>query len=182
MSTIKLKYHADKEDKVLIQRYQDQYAICLRSVYNLMFEDNKNGQFLSKFDYLQKDSRAVQKINALNNIELMNSGFKNSAIQEAHQMVKAEPDKKAVFGGRKLFKKISQHKITKEEFLKQRHDYPLYSIGNSKPYKGNRFFNIESDGISVTGILFKPNRKTKIYLDVELQGYEETLLKLYALQ
>jgi len=80
MSTIKLKYHADKEDKALIQRYQDQYAICIRSVYNLMFEDNKKEQLLSKFEYLKSDSKVVQKISTLNNVELMNSWFINSAI------------------------------------------------------------------------------------------------------
>lgn len=182
MITIKLKYETDSDSKVLIQKYQDQYAICLRSVYNLLFDLNKNDLLEAKFNYLKADSVCIEKVKSLNNINLMNSWFISSAIQEAYQMVKAEPEHRVVFGGKNLFKKISQHKITKDVFLKERHDYPLYSIGTCKPYKGNRFFNIESsDNVSITGIIFKPCRGTRIHLNAELQNYEETLLKLYVL-
>lgn len=67
--------------------------------------------------------------------------------------------------------------ISKEQFKLTRLN-PLYSIGTSKPYKGNRFFNINQD---LSTIIFKPKFTTqfKINLLSLTKGYKNILQKLY---
>lgn len=104
---------------------------------------------LLKFTYnrLKEQSLTFPELNALqkcaNHCEQMNSWLRTSAEYEAKAILKANPKGKAIFGGKNLFIKRCQRKITNEEFnLKKL--VPLYSIGEANQ-KGNRLFRLSQN-------------------------------------
>ena len=84
--------------------------------------------------------------------------------------------KNVIFGGKSNFIKRCQGKISKEEFRAKRIE-PLWICGEATHYHGNRKFRIQDDSNS---ILFKPNKKTKIYLNLPRlkKNYKKILKKL----
>ena len=84
--------------------------------------------------------------------------------------------KNVIFGGKGNFIKRCQGKISKEEFKAKRIE-PLWICGEATHYHGNRKFRIQDD---LKSILFKPNKKTKIYLALPSlkKNYEKILKKL----
>ena len=84
--------------------------------------------------------------------------------------------KDVIFGGKSNFIKRCQGKISKEEFKAKRLE-PLLICGEATHYHGNRKFRIQDD---LKRILFKPNKKTKIYLNLPSlkKNYEKILKKL----
>ena len=84
--------------------------------------------------------------------------------------------KDVIFGGKSNFIKRCQGKISKEEFKAKRLE-PLWICGEATHYHGNRKFRIQDD---LKRILFKPNKKTKIYLNLPSlkKNYEKILKKL----
>ena len=126
------------------------------------------------FNYLKSSSSILQKVNKLNNISLMNSWFIQTSIKEAHQIIKTRNDQKVIFGGKKNFFKRMKGNISKEDYKILKLN-PLYSVGSANPYKANRFFAISQD---LTSVIFKPNKATKIQLNLEnLRGKYLSLLK-----
>ena len=103
----------------------------------------------------------------MNNVELLDSWFKQSCIFEAMSLVKRHKDKKVIFGGKSLFKLRSHGSISKEEFELKRLS-PLYSIGEetNPSVKCNRKFFIESTSKAI----FKPSRKEKIELNIKISS------------
>lgn len=110
----------------------------------------------------------------------MNSWFIRCSLWEAKSL--KTKGTKVVFGGKKLFYNRMKGLISKEEY-KLKKLSPLCSIGEitTKTVKSNRFFHIEDN---LEAIIFKPNRYTRISLQIPKQkGYRlKTLTKLYQLQ
>lgn len=176
MITIKLKYQTTEENLSLIQKYQRQYNSLLHNCYQYF---QKQEKLKSLFNYYKTDSELRQKIKKLNNIELLNSWFIQCAINEAFQL---NEKKKIIFGGKYNFLRRCKGLITKSEYKNNKKLNPLYSIGTAKPYKGNQKFEITND---LETIIFKPERNTHIYLNINVklkQNYKKILKKLYIRQ
>lgn len=84
--------------------------------------------------------------------------------------------KHVIFGGKGNFIKRCQGKISKKEFKNKRIE-PLWICGEATHYHGNRKFRIQDD---LKSILFKPNKKTKIFLALPSlkKNYAKILKKL----
>lgn len=162
LTTIKIPYTT--EDETSIYEYRRVYSIVLRSLYNKLFDNNK-------FTYKE----SVEYIHSLENVELVNSHMINCAFQESKQLITRFKDKKIVFGGLKNFIDRCKGLISNTEF-KENKTSPFYSIGEGN-YNGNRFFKI----IDENTIIFKPNRKTNITLNIKYRQ-KDILNKLKYLQ
>ena len=117
--------------------------------------------------YSQKQIK--DQIKNLNNIQLMNSWFVQCAFYDVPQK------EKVIFGGKKNYFDRLKGKITKEQFKLNRLS-SIYSIGEivNKSVKSNRFFHLEQD---LTSIVFKPNKSTKIQLNLAGVGNRISILK-----
>ena len=145
MQVLKLKYKTDDKSMSIIQNYMHQYSSVQHYVYNRIQEGLTQKQI--------KDN-----IKHLNNVELLDSWFIQCSFYDI-------PDKdKVIFGGKKLFFDRLENKISKEQY-KLKKLSPIYSIGEivNKSVKANRKFHIEQD---LQNIIFKPNKNTKINLQI----------------
>ena len=152
MITIKLPIKVDEENRDRILKYQKQYSNLL----HIYFNRYREGLTQTQCKHLQ-----------LNNLELLDSWFKQSCIYEAMALVKKHKDKKVIFGGKPLFKLRSHKSISKEEFNSKRLS-PLYSIGQetNPSVKCNRKFFIES----TSKVIFKPSKKQKFELVINVNS------------
>ena len=155
MQTLKIPYQTTQENLDLIKEYQKQYSSCLHYFYNRVQE----GLSETQIKHLQ-----------LNNIELMDAWFKQSCVKEALQMKDKEH---LIFGGKLSFIKRLKGIISKDQY-KENRLAPLYSIGTrtNPGIAGNQKFHLEQD----LSLIFKPNRKTKIQLNLKYRN--KRLLKL----
>ena len=168
MQTIKLPYYtSSNSDKSTILSYLKQYSNCLHFMFNRT-NDNL--------------SETTIKHLPINNIQLLDSWFKQSCVKEATQIATTNKNTKVIFGGKKNFFNRLNNKITKDEYKILKLS-PLYSIGEkSNPsVKANRKFHIEQDLLNIT---FKPNKLTKIPLKLPIlkQNYLKILKTLYLRQ
>ena len=136
MQTIKLKYECNYSE--LIQKYIKQYNYVYRVAYNRL--NNSESVSYSKLK--------------LNNIDLLDSWFIQSAITEAKNKVnQTSINSKIIFGGKSNFIKRCKGKITKEEFLAKRF-IPLCSYGEqksgTKTVHGNRKFKLNQELNQIT--------------------------------
>ena len=140
------------------------YNSLLRCTYNRLRDNPKEDQISIK---------SYQK--SLNNINL-DSWFNQSSYYEAKSLIKK--DGKIIFGGKQLFKKRSQLKISKEEFQLQRL-LPIYSIGEANQ-GGNRKFKFIRDN----QIKFSINRKEYCILNLQKLSnkYKKYIGLIYLLQ
>ena len=162
MQLLKLKYQTDDQSLNIIQDYMRQYSSVQHFVYNRI-QDGKS----------QKDIK--QQIKLLNNIDLLDSWFIQCSFYDIPKV------DKVIFGGKKNYFQRLKNNISKYEF-KQKRLSPIYSIGEiiNKSVKGNRKFHIEQD---LENILFKPNKSTKINLQlIGLNKRKQILSKLYQKQ
>lgn len=99
----------------------------------------------------------------------MNSWFIQCAFYDCPQA------EHAIFGGKKNYFDRLKGKITKEQYKLKRLS-PIYSIGEivNKSVKGNRFFHLEQD---LSSIIFKPNKETRIQLNLIGIGNRISILK-----
>lgn len=148
--TLKIRYETDASSLSFIATLQKQFNSYLRFTYNRLC-DNKS--------LTPKELTALQK--NLNNIELIKSHFKNSAIHKAKDIIASGADESVIFGGKANFIKRCLNKISKEDFLKKRL-LPIYSVGQAIN-NGNRLFEITD----TAKILFKPCRDTHITLTLK---------------
>ena len=157
-----MKYEANENDKKLILSYQKQFSNCLHVMFNRLKENRS-----------LKECRDIAS--NLNNISLLDSWMKVCALSKAQNILMTSKD--VIFGGKGNFIKRCQRKISKEEFKKKRIG-ELYIYGEATHYHGNRKFRIQED---LKNILFKPNKKTKIYLTLPKlkTNYKKILKKLY---
>ena len=163
MQTIKIKYTIDDTDKLLLNDYIKQYNHVYRVAFNNLQSHKKN---------------KLSELTNLNNIDLLDSWFIQSANYEVKTLYKLVGDKKVIFGGRKNFIKRCQHKITYDEFNSYRFQ-PLCSYGEkksgTKSVHGNRKFKLSDD---LTFIILKlKERKIKINLPKYLHSNIKYILK-----
>ena len=172
MKTLKIRYSTTQESLDVIDQYQKQYSVMLRVMYN-RFADGKLTE--NQIKHFQ-----------INNIPLMNSWFRQTAVKEAAGMYSKDKESqeegknhKRIFGGKKNFMDIQRGLISKEEYQKNR-VMPLCSIGEKRT-KANRLFRI-SDCLGT--ITFQPNKRTKIQLTLTGVGKNRLpeLVKLHAAQ
>ena len=109
------------------------------------------------------------QIKSLNNIQLMNSWFIQCAFYDIPQK------EKVIFGGKKNYFDRLKGKISKEQFKLNKLS-SIYSIGEivNKSVKSNRFFHLEQD---LSSIIFKPNKDTRIQLNLIGIGNRLSILK-----
>ena len=163
MQTIKIKYTINDNDKLLLNDYIKQYNHVYRVAFNNLQSHKKN---------------KLSGLTNLNNIELLDSWFIQSANYESKFLYKSVGNKKVIFGGRKNFIKRCQNKITYDEFNSYRFQ-PLCSYGEkksgTKSVHGNRKFKLSDD---LTFIILKlKERKIKINLPINLHSNIKYILK-----
>lgn len=168
--TLKIEYSTDADSVLHIKHIQENFNKVLRFTYNRVCENSK----YSTTELILFQAR-------LNNIGGCKSHLKGSAIfksREIYAINKGANPQKAIFGGRKNFIERCQHKISREEFIKNR-THPIYSIGQRYRH-GNVLFKI----IDTHTIISKPDREHHIQLNLKNVGKnrEKQLLKLLELQ
>jgi IS605 OrfB family transposase len=165
--TIKLKYKTDEKSSIKLKEYRRQYSSVFKVYFNRLLEGIPSKEIL----HLE-----------LNNVELISSSFKGSALQEARTLLKAWESKKSqdknhlIFGGRKSFLDRIKGNISKEE-LKERRLQKLCCIGQAEKH-GNVMFSIQED----FNILFKPTRQEHIvleFLESQKKRYARELKAIY---
>ena len=161
MQTIKIKYTINDTDKLLLNDYIRQYNHVYRVAFNNLQSHKKN---------------KLAELTNLNNIDLLDSWFIQSANYEVKTLYKLVGDKKVIFGGRKNFIKRCQNKISYDEYNSYRFQ-PLCSYGEkksgTKSVHGNRKFKLSYD---LTFITLK-EKKTKINLPINLHSNIKYILK-----
>ena len=163
MQTIKIKYTIDDNDKLLLNDYIKQYNHVYRVAFNNLQSHKKN---------------KLSELTNLNNINLLDSWFIQSANYESKFLYKLVGDKKVIFGGRKNFIKRCQNKISYDEYNSYRFQ-PLCSYGEkksgTKSVHGNRKFKLSDDLTFIT--LKLKERKIKINLPINLHSNIKYILK-----
>ena len=179
MQTLKFKYSLDNpSDKDIILSYMKAYSACLHYMFNRVKDSSLN----------ELSCRKLYQQGLINNIDILSSWFVQSSIREAIQICKSLESRDAstlVFGGKKLFVKRCQHKISRDEFLLKRLS-PLYSIGVSGKTclnKGNPKFHLSQD---LSYIKFTQGRGPTNFIKLNLPklrpNYKKLLSKLFILQ
>lgn len=163
MIIIKLPYIASSIDTDLIIQYQKNYSSLLRSVYNQKKKGFSNKEIREYVDTLS------------NNLKELNCWFTESALYDTKALLKSKSDN-IIFGSKKQFIRRCKNLITSEEYKESRL-LPIYSVGQAN-MKGNRLYDLNI--IDKNQIVFKPNRETKIILNLPKlkQGYFKQLTKL----
>ena len=92
MITIKLPFQTSNENLNFIQKFQQQYSSIVRYCFN-RYQENKT----------EKEIRHNLKETKLNNIELFDTWFVQSAIYDAKTLFEKNKDKKVIFGGKLNF-------------------------------------------------------------------------------
>lgn len=162
--TLKLKYQTENSSRILemIKNYNSLFGLT----YNFVFEKEK------------ASTKEILDFLKLKNNIFLDTYFKNGAIYDCKGEISKKKEKKIIFGGRKLFLKRQNNKISKEEYqlAKLR---PLQVVGAAYN-KGNCKFQI----VSESEILFKPNSKEHFVLKLESVGrnYEKKLRALLQAQ
>ena len=163
MQTIKIKYTINDTDKLLLNDYINQYNHVYRVAFNNLQSHKKN---------------KLAELTNLNNIDLLDSWFIQSANYESKFLYNLIGDKKVIFGGRKNFIKRCQHKISYDEYNSYRFQ-PLCSYGEkksgTKTVHGNRKFKLSDDLTFIT--LKLKERKIKINLPKYLHSNIKYILK-----
>ena len=163
MQTIKIKYTINDIDKLLLNDYIKQY----NNVYRVAF-NNLQSHKVNK----------LSELTNLNNVNLLDSWFIQSANYESKFLYNLIGDKKVIFGGRKNFIKRCQNKISYDEFNSYRFQ-PLCSYGEkksgTKSVHGNRKFKLSNDLTFIT--LKLKERKIKINLPKYLHSNIKYILK-----
>ena len=160
--TYKIKYSTNADLTNIIKSYNN----VLRFTYNRLLENPK---------YTTRELTSLQK--TLNNVSLIDSHLKNSAIYDAKSLIEKSTEP-IIFGGKKNFILRCQHKITHEEF-KYNRLRPLNCVGEANK-KANRHFQI----IDKDTILFKLNKNNHFELNLHFVGKKRTkeLIQLINLQ
>ena len=149
MKTLKIKYSCNNVEFFdYLLKIRKQQSNVIHYCYNRYFDGENN-------------TTACQLAKTkLNNINLIDSWFIQSANKIAKSLYDSNKNKKCLFGGKKNLVDYHKGLKSKEEFNEKRLAN-LVSIGE-KNYKGNRKF--ELDIIDNNQIIFKPNRHNHFIL------------------
>jgi IS605 OrfB family transposase len=155
MFTIKIKY---KNEIPIVKDLMRQYSYVVRRVYNLYKEDK----------YKRKEIYSI--IKQMNNIDLLDSWFLYSAIEEGKSFYKKSDH--VIFGSKKDFKRKCKNLISNTEW-KEKRLLPIYSI-SEKQFQGNRKIELKiiDDNIIVLKL------KYKNHIDIELPNLSNNNKKL----
>ena len=161
MITIKLEL----TKPINIENYQRQFTNIRNYAFNRLIEGNTPNQT----EQLVKTK--------LKNIDLMDVSFQKEAVNEARTFIK-EDQKIVVFGGKRNWRDYNNKKISKEEYQQKKLSSIIIRGETSSAKKGNRKFKLDTENNQV---IFKPNRKTKIYCKYQKTKRDKTLKKLQQL-
>ena len=167
MQTIKIKYSMSSiEDQQLLNNYIRQY----NNVYRVAFNRYQN-----------ELSNQLTKFPKLNNINLLDTWFIQSAIFEAKSLYSLSNKDKVIFGGKKNFFQRLKGLISKEQY-RQKRLAPLTSYGEkasgTKSVHGNRKFKLSEDLNYIT--LKLKDRKIQLNLPNKLhQNIKNQLVNVY---
>lgn len=160
MITYKLPYKTENsEDIQTIFEYLKEYSKVLRSVYNR-----------KKENFSDKEVRSYMKTLSYTT----NCWVIESALYETKGLLAINEN--VIFGSKKQFIRRCKGLISNEDYKKSRLS-KFYSVGQANQY-GNRFFDLNI--IDDNQIIFKPNRNTKIKLNLPnlKSGIKKDLQKL----
>lgn len=165
IKTLKIKYTSS--DKIRIKDIRRQYSSTLKFTFNRV-KDNRGKISTKHLTEIQKN---------INNVPLIDSHFKNSAIYESKAIYSSRKNEKVIFR-KSNFLDRTKGKISKEEFKENKY-LPICSVGEADK-KGNRKFKIISESL----IIFKVNRN--LHIDLNLcnlnSNYRKELLQLIVAQ
>lgn len=157
--TLKIPYYlVDDQSKKVVSSFLFQYNNLLRFTYNRLKENPKLST--KEITFLQKQ---------MNNIELMDQYYKTGVVYDCRTLLQFK-NQNIIFGGKDLFLKRCQNKISKEDFKIQRLR-PLQVVG-AELNNGNCKFQILTD----SQILFKANRYNHICLNLKSVGRKNSKL------
>lgn len=146
------------KNKIDVADYIRQFNNVKRFAYN-RFLEKKN---LSEVYHLS--------CKTLNNCELLDASFRESAVLKAKEIYDTSGDKKVIFGGKSNFNKL---KYKKESAKPLQRNVSFYSQGRAN-FKGNRKFNFDLEN---NRVVFKPEKKVKI--EILFEGVSKNQNKLF---
>ena len=163
--TLKFKYSTDEQSKSRILEYIKNYNNLYHIIYNRFYENNN------------LTTKEIYKIyHKLNNI-FVDTWFLDSLVSDVKRLIKINKENKIIFGGKKLFEKRKEGKISKEEFQLKRL-ISLYSMGKQQS-TANPKFRI----ITENYVIFQPTVHEKFYLKINPnKNYQKYILQLIELQ
>lgn len=183
MNEITLKIPYTVEDNSIILKYLNKYTNGKKCAYNLWFENRgllakDIEEFLKSLNNVCHESilRRSIRYDVKAMLDAGDEHFK--ALNEKRKKDKLpqrQYQRKVCFGGKDLYTSYVRGNISKEE-LKLKRLHPLYCVGEANRF-GNRLFQIED----VNKILFKPNSKEHVHLNIKYRN-KELLRRLKELQ
>lgn len=85
MQTLKIRIKSNNQKQIL--EYQRQYSSVLHICFNYFYQQNKKDKLGSLFDYKVLSNPLMIKLKSLNNINLINQWFLQSALSEAYSLI-----------------------------------------------------------------------------------------------
>ena len=158
MQTLKFKIEHKHND--LIIEYQKQYSIILHSAFN--YFNNLNTDLSVISNYITNNSDLIQKLKDLNNVELMNSWFTQSAIKEAYQLFKSYQSKLNEYN-QKLDRKQELLNRDKLIYLEKKELKKLNKINKPKVIFGGKTNFIQRCKQQISKDEFKLKRLNPLY-------------------
>ena len=154
-----LKFRIEHRYNDLIVEYQKQYSIILRSVFKYFQNEI---ELKSVFSYITNNSDLIQKLKSLNNVELMNSWFIQSAIKEAYQLFKSYQSKLDEFNQKQERKQelLNKDKLT---YLEKKELKKLNKINKPKVIFGGKTNFIQRCKQQINKDEFKLKRLNPLY-------------------
>lgn len=158
MQTLKFKIEHKYND--LIVEYQKQYSIILHSAFN--YFNNLNTKLSIISNYITNNSDLIKRLKSLNNVELINSWFTQSAIKEAYQLFKSYQSKLDEYN-QKLDRKQELLNKEKRTFKENKELKKLFNAKFPKVIFGGRNNFIQRCKQQISKDEFKLNRLNPLY-------------------
>ena len=157
MQTLKFKIEHRYND--LIVEYQKQYSIIFRSAFKYFQNEI---ELKSVFSYITNNSDLIKRLKSLNNVELMNSWFTQSAIKEAYQLFKSYQSKLDEYN-QKIERKQELLNKDKLTYLEKKELKKLNKINKPKVIFGGKINFIQRCKQQISKEAFKVKRLNPLY-------------------
>ena len=158
MQTLKFKIEHNCEE--LILDYQKQYSSILHSAFK--YFQNLNTELSVISNYITSNSELIKKLKKLNNVELINSWFTQSAIKEAYQLFKSYQCQLDEFN-QKLNRKQELQRKDKLTYLEKKELKKLNKINKPKVIFGGKLNFIQRCKQQISKDEFKLKRLNPLY-------------------
>ena len=157
MQTLKFKIKHKYND--LIVEYQKQYSIILHSAFKYFQNEI---ELKSVFSYITNNSDLIKRLKSLNNVELMNSWFTQSAIKEAYQLFKSYQSKLDEYNQKQERKTelLNKDKLT---YLEKKELKKLNKINKPKVIFGGKGNFYDRCSLNISKDEFKFKRLNPLY-------------------